>query len=236
MLAILAVLAAGCASRVAVELQPTPAVHLQADTVAVVAADRACRAYARALLLRLAEHGELRPDPRSDLRLTVLACGHDEEVRLVRDAAQDAEQQIAIDGRAFALVAVGDGDGLWAHLLGTSRAGEAAELRVGRRVQIGRSVHDKLVDAVASDLALQLSPSTYHVTRRVYPRAPDGSARQLHTEAVRAELAGDLHRAHDLALAAHRERPTHRAARYLASLERQLVDRLHVDPLPAEVP
>jgi len=84
-----------------------------------------------------------------------------------------------------------------------------------------RSAQRYLVDAVAIDLATQLSPVPQLVQRRLYPNANPDTARDLYNQAVLAEVSGDIDEALRLARAAHDERPSPRAASYLSELERR---------------
>lgn len=234
-LPVLLTLLVGCAAKVQVQVQPTPAVRIEDDTIAVVAGDRRCRPFADALLEEFARLDGLRVHPRSDLRVVVFSCGSYQQV-VVDERVEGLEQHglAGIDGRAHAVVAVSDGGRVVAHLLGTSRAGLASDIdRSGPDLPaMGRTVRQKLVDAVATDLALQLNPDSHRVTRRVYPKAPEGSARNLYTRAVAAEAEGDLERAYALAVTAARERPTQRTSRYVLALERQLSTELSVRRRP----
>lgn len=228
-----ALLLAGCAAKVQVQPVATPAVALEAPTVAVVAGDKRCRPFAQRLIEALERGSDdgLRVDPRSDLRLVLFSCGIGHELLVKHDNA--APPRARLDGRAHAVVAITDQGRTTAHLLGTSRAAAAADLRGQRGLSaLGRSLSSRLVDAVAVDLAQQLQPSAYPITRRVYPRAPDGTARNLHTLAVAAEASGDLDRAYALARAAQRERPNARAARYVQELERRFLSHAGLPPTP----
>lgn len=228
MLPLVLTLLVGCATRVHMAMPPAPAVHLDEASIAVVSADRTCRPYASALMARLATLRGIRLDPRSDLRLMVFSCHHVQALSVEEVAGGDEGHALRrkgnVNGRAHAVVALSQEGRVVAHLLGTSRAGLVLEVdRSGPNLSaMGRTLQQRLVDAVAADLALQLSPEAWPVSRRVFPKAPEGSARDLYTEAVSAEAAGDLPRAYQLALAAQRVRPSSRGARYVGALERQI--------------
>lgn len=221
---LLVLLAAACAPRVAVRVEGHHAVDIAQPTVAVATVDRSCQPAADALVDALWSHG-LQVDPSADLRLAVLACGDDlqlgvEEIRV----ASGTDRRTAALARAHAILVVSDGSGLRAHLLGSGRheAHRDGQPMLGWQKQ---SVNEARRHA-ANDLVEQLAPGDLTVDRKVWPRAPEGSARELTTLAVRAEQRGDLQEALLWALAAHDQRPTWRTARYLTDLRRRLSSSL----------
>ena len=224
------IIATSCASKVQVELRALPAVKLDTTTVAVVAADRSCRPIADRLVQRLNEVDGLRVDPNSQVRLNVNSCGESYETHVFvnQEVAPGGQvrsdrRRAVVEGRGHAVVTVQIGDDVQAHIIGS-----------GDRVSFGtwhdRELHDtlemrqivqrKIGESVADDLAEQLSPVSTIVARRVYPNAPMGSARHLHTLAVQAEQSGDIERAREFAQAAQAANPTIRERLYVEQLDR----------------
>jgi hypothetical protein len=149
--------------------------------------------------------------PVIDIRLQASSGG---EVR--------ERRRVTVNGRAHAVVAViVDGEAL-AHLIGTGQSTAIGGWDRGNTVQLRRSIERELTNSVVLDLSDQIRPVPRLVQRRVFPNASDGSARQLHTLAVRAELAGDIFRAHEFASAAHDAAPSRQSASYLSELDRRL--------------
>ena len=230
-------LLAACASRtVQFEVPAAPAVTIETASVAVIAQDRTCREVAKALIDELGRHTEFRVDPRSDVRILVFGCGVDigwtlhHEVDYTGTDVQQVEQADLI-GRGHAAISVTQDHAGLAHLVGNARDGH---LGAGMRdmFRSRKAMQGRLTQSVAADLVAQLNPLPVQQDRRIYPRAPQGTARELHTLAVRAEQSGDIALAHQLATAAHAERPTARTADYLAALERRLstaAPHLHTD-------
>lgn len=224
---VLLALVSGCAHRtVRVDVAPTPAVSLPASRVAVVAQDRACRPVADALIAALRERAAFEVDPRADLRLLVFGCGLDvgyvlrEEVDATGPRSESI-RKLDLTGRGRAVLAVTEGQETLAHLVGSGRDGHQGGWGAVAPFQTRNALLRSLTEAVAADLATQLSPLPQQLARRVYPNATPGSARGLHTLAVRAELRGDLDAATRFAREAAARRPSDRARAYLASLEQQ---------------
>jgi hypothetical protein len=108
-------------------------------------------------------------------------------------------------GRAHAVAAVSFRGRVLANLIGAGRDGDTTAAR----------------EDLARDLAHQLNPLPTLVERRIYPKAPSGTARELTTLAVEAERTGDLDAAVALAEAAWQEDPNPRTAGYLGELRRR---------------
>lgn len=213
---------AGCRATVHLEVPPTPAVALTADTVAVVARDRACQAAADALALELTRGSYLQVDPRSALRVELFSCGDDQTVTV--EQKDGADPRTRVEGRAHAVVEVSERGRVLAHLIAAGRDDGAAGLAlpgspgVGRLSRISRNrVHEDL----ARDVVRQLNPLPTLVERRVYPNASPGSARELTTRAVLAEKAGDLPLAIELATEAWNQDPNPRTSGYLDELRQR---------------
>lgn len=215
---------AACAPRVAVRVEGHHAVDLEQPTVAVATHDRACQPSADALVDSLWSHG-LEVDPHADLRLHVLTCGDDLQLGIEEvSGLSDTDRRTRALARAHTVVVVTDRHGVRAHLLGSGRheAHRDGQSMLGWQKQ---SVNEARRHA-ANDLVEQLAPGDLTVDRKVWPRAPEGSARELTTQAVLAEQRGDLQEALLWALAAHDQRPTWRTARYLTDLRRRLSSSL----------
>ncbi len=209
---------------VQLEVPAAPAVHLQADAVAVVAHDRACQPAADALTRGLADSGVLHVDHRAEVRLELIACGDDESFTVEQQGSQDSPTRRRTDvaARAHAVVAVTAHGQTAAHLIGAGRHHLTTSWTEPNRMARVRNTAQRQAFAdLADDLVQQLSPVPMLVERRVYPNASNGSARELHTLAVRAEQGGDVELAWLLAQAAHLENPTPRTASYLDALHRR---------------
>jgi hypothetical protein len=217
----------GCAHRVVVEVAAAPAVAIDASAVAVVSKDRECRGVANALVQQLNAIDGLRVDPRADLRIDVFSCGENYELTLVSegdDASGETRSRARLDGRSYAVLMTSSSQGVFAHLIGSSQGGASTgweDHGSTGLLRLRRDTQKRLAHDVAADLTAQLNPAPEHVARRVYPNAPEGTARELHTLAVLAERAGDLETAYYLAEAAHSEQPNARRADYLAELRRR---------------
>ena len=218
----------GCAHRtVRLEVAPAPAVSLAASTVAVVAQDRECRPIADAIIDQLGRKASIAVDPRVQTRLLVFGCGLDIgwTLRQEVDATGDRTESIQksdLTGRGHAVLAVTTEHGTLAHLVGSSRDGQVGSWGVSDMFRSRRAMYGELTEGVARDLVDQLNPLPQQLARRVYPNAGEGTARELHNMAVRAEQRGDLPEAVRLARAAMAERPTERGAHYLRELERRV--------------
>lgn len=219
--------AAGCAHTVQVELPPAPAVALQTEVVSVVAVDRTCRDVANALVEHLAITPGITVDPQAPVQLHVYACeawlGVPEvDLRQEVDEGGNTREsrEVSLDGRSHAVVDVVAKDQVAAHLIGVGRHQVVANAAGGETLPVRRRVERALIEAVALDLTEQVRPAPRIASRRVYPNAAADSHQGLMTQAVRAELDGDVARAHELALLAHETQPTSRSEAYIAELQR----------------
>lgn len=217
-----ATLAAGCAHRVEVTLPAAPAIHLDSDSVAVIAGERACRDLADGLVEQLNALDGMEVDPRSDVRLHVLQCRthFDPRVDITVSSDEEWRGRVTVVGRGHAVLAVEAGGEVQAHLIGSAQRFANGEAEGGQVVTLRRRVSRALVQGVAADLAEQVRPMPRVVERRVFPNAPSDSARGHLDRAVRAELAGDLDEARRQAAMAHELRPTSWSAAYVAELDR----------------
>lgn len=214
----------GCRSTVRLEVPAVPAVRLPvaADAIAVVAYERSCQDPADVLVQTLADGGFLRVDPRSDLRIELFNCDDDQQwvVEQVQ-SAEGARSRTRVHGRAHAVAAVSYRGKVLANLIGAGRAersgtwGQPTPL-----VATWNGVRRHAMEDLATDLATQLNPLGTLAERRVYPNAPAGSAKELTTRAVRAELDGDLDAAVTHAEAAWQVDPNARTTAYLEELRR----------------
>ena len=214
-----------CAPKVQVPIAAHPAVDLPAASVAVVAADRACQPIADALVDRLWSAG-FEVDPRSRSRAEVALCGDDAQVAVEQSARADdpgeVHRRTAVIARAHALVVIRVDGAVRAHVVGTGRHRAASPWDARKPIgSLSRAGRREAREQVATDVAEQLTPNNSLVGRRVWPRAPEGSAKGLATRAILAEQRGDLATAVDYARAAYMERPSARAAAYLAEVRRR---------------
>ena len=220
---LLVTLAPGCAKTVQVELPALPAVSLDSSRVAVVAVERDCREVADALVEQL--NGlEFDVDPGASVRLEVSSC--DSALQPVQVDVQIEEdvdrRRLSVEGRAHAVVAVNVEGEAQAWLIGASSQIARSNWNEADAAGLSRTVSRELVDGVAADLAEQVRPIPRLVDRRVYTRAPEGTARALTNRAVDAELRGELREAHRLAELAWQENPSPRSRAYLLELEQRL--------------
>lgn len=217
---LLLALASGCARTVQVELPALPAVSLDSSRVAVVAVERDCREIADALVQQLNVLG-FQVDPGAAVRLEVSSCERPlQPVQVDVEIEQDVDRRrLSIEGRAHAVVAVQVDGHPQAWLIGASSQIARGNWNDPDPIGLSRMVQRSLVDGVASDLADQLRPLPRLVDRRVYARAPDGTAHALHNRAVDAEARGELQEAFRLAQLAHDENPSARARAYVEELE-----------------
>lgn len=219
----------GCHSTLELGMAPRPAVALQADRVAVIARERSCIETADAVARALGDPSAgLVVDPRAEVKLEVFGCGDGQTWTI--DERDSLRTGVAVEARAFALVEVrtfpegAAGGRTLAHLLATgvhtrSRPSGGAGAATPLPVSV-RGARRGAIDDLARDLALQLSPVPTLVQRRVYPNAPDGSARELLTRAVHAEAAGNVQAALDLVERAMSLDPEPGTASYLRDLRR----------------
>jgi hypothetical protein len=228
LLPILPLFAVACLShRVQVEVPAAPSLELGTSSVAVVAVDRACEEVANALVAELAELDGIHVDPAAPLQLHVYGCTARLGVPLV-DVRQQADRagnttetrRVFVEGRSQAAVDVVSDGVVVARLVGAGRRTLVAD--TAAQLAERRGMARDLVLRVAIDLADQVRPVPRLAVRRTYPNAPAPSAAGLLDAAVQAELAGDLGKARELALAAHHERPGPRTETYLAELERRV--------------
>jgi hypothetical protein len=225
----LSVASTGCRSSVRLELPASPAIALSSDTVAIVAQDRACQPVANAVALELTRSSYLLVDPRSSLRIELFGCGDDEALTM-EQASESLEGEegavrtrIRIETRAHAAVSVSEHGSLLAHLIAAGEdEGASGWSNSLPLVQVRQQARRRVREDLARDVVRQLNPLPTLVSRRVYPNAPAGTARELTTLAVMAEQGGDLDRALDLAQAAWLRDPNPRTAGYIEELERRL--------------
>jgi hypothetical protein len=235
-IAITTCLTVGCAPKVKIEHPAQPALQIDATSVAVVSHDRECRDIADELATHLNENG-LRVDPRAAVRLDLYGCGQSFETKV--EVSQRADQQgvssderrATVEGRGHAAVNVTVHGETEATLIGSGSqlaTGSWQNRDIREVLDMRRGVDKHITQAVARDLAEQISPMPTLVSRRVYSMAI-GNGGRLHNQAVQAELSGDIPRAHTLALAALASRPGHRGhQRYVSDLD-HLLQRLSRD-------
>jgi hypothetical protein len=214
-----------CGATVRLEVPPSPAVAISDDTVAVVAGERACQAAADALALELPRSSYLIVDPRAPVRVELLGCGDDQVWTLEQEAGPDgARRRTRVEARAHALVQVSDQGRVLAHLIGAGREDNATAWQQpagsSGLFQFRRQTRHRVHEDLARDIVRQLNPLPTLVQRRVYPNAPAGTSRELVTLAVRAEQAGDVVRALQLAEAAWLQDPNPHTAGYVQELKR----------------
>jgi hypothetical protein len=131
--------------------------------------------------------------------------------------------RIRIETRAHAAVSVSEHGSLLAHLIAAGEdEGASGWSNSLPLVQVRQQARRRVREDLARDVVRQLNPLPTLVSRRVYPNAPAGTARELTTLAVMAEQGGDLDRALDLAQAAWLRDPNPRTAGYIEELERRL--------------
>lgn len=221
----------GCTSRVRLELPASPAVALHTDTVAVVANDRACQQAADAVALELTKSSYLAVDPRSSLRIELLGCAADQALTMEQEQSEDGHRRsrVRVETRAHAAVSVSEHGRVLAHLIaagedeGASPWSTVVPLGRGRPlVQARQQASRRVQQDLARDIVQQLNPLPTLVSRKVWPNAPAGTARELTTLAVLAEQQGDLGRALELAQAAWQRDPNPRTASYIEELKRRL--------------
>jgi len=217
-----------CGPKVQVQVPATPAVALDVSSAAVVARDRECRPIADAMIAGLKNSAHIAVDPRAQIKLMVSDCAVDIgwTVHQEVDGSASSERQRAdIQGRGHALLSVETPYGTVAQVIGSAREGHLGSWRsrgLHDMLRTRSTVQRRLTHSVASDLVQQLNNQPHQISRRVYPNADDGTAKQLTSLAVLAEQRGDLSEAIALAEQAHDAEPTERTASYLASLQRRL--------------
>lgn len=218
--ALLSLLATGCAARVRVEVPASSTLSLDRD-VAIVAESRACGPIADALAERLRE-ADVQVRPSSFNRITVYACN-------VSWAPPPGETS-SFEGRGQAIASVTTGGRMQAQLLGASRQSMPHASTAAGLVRYDRRTARRLQQAVALDLAEQVTPVPLVVHRRIYPNSAAGSARSFHNLAVAAERGGQLDYALWWARQAQEAHPSRTRARYVSELSRRL-DREGASPL-----
>ena len=218
------ILFSACAKRVFVETPASPTIRLHSATVAIVSADRTCQRLANALAKRMTKEALFRVDPKADVRLIVTQCRQHIRPTVTIKQTVDSEQGllqekriVQIDGRAFAQVEVTNPSGTQAHLIGSA---SWADTGTGQRGI--RGLQEQLQVLLADDLLEQFRPIPRMAQRRIFPNAQPNSQRALLTEAVSAEIRGDLKRAIELASAAQKQAPNDRIRDYLDELRRRL--------------
>jgi len=217
-----------CAPKVHVQVPATPAVALGLSSAAVVARDRECRPIADAMIAGLKTDARIEVDPRAQIKLMVSDCAVDIgwTVHQEVDGSAASERQRAdIQGRGHAVLAVETPYGTVAQVIGSAREGHLGSWRnrgLHDMLRTRSTVQRRLTHSVANDLVQQLSTQPHQITRRVYPHADTGTAKQLTNLAVLAEQRGDISEAISLAEKAHQASPSDRTADYLASLQRRL--------------
>ena len=220
-----------CSQHVQVPVAAWPSVSLSSDAISVVAVKRNCRYIADALVTALVAAPGLRVDPRATTRLAVSDCG--ESFHTEVDVFQEFDREngrsvdrrrVVIDGRAHAVITVMNGDLVIARLLAGARENIAGQWGAeSDYLRLSKSARRQLSDSVAGDLTEQLRPVPRLAHRRIYPRAPNGTARHLHSLAVLAEQQGDLPLARRLAGAAHADHPSDRSEDYVRELDSLLL-------------
>ena len=218
---------AACSKRVFVETPASPTIQLNASTVAIVSADRSCQRLANALAKRMTKEALFQVDPKADVRLVVSQCRQHirptVNIRQTVDSKQGLIQEkrnVQTDGRAFAQVEVSNPSGTQAHLIGS-----ASWTEEGISLNNLRGLQEQLQTLLADDLLEQVRPIPRIAQRRIYPNAQANSQRALLTDAVSAEIRGDVKRAIELASAAQKQAPNPRIQEYLDELKRRLPQR-----------
>lgn len=210
-LAPLLLFATACAKTVTVAVPVHPAVEVGAPSVAIIAADTACRPVADDLTHALAR--SVRIDPTASTRIAVAGCS--ESLVPTISIQSDGARSRGWEGRAQALIIVEQDGAPLGRLIGTG--GDGTQIMPTRRARLRSALREDLV----ADITDQIAPSGQAV-RRIYPGASPDSPKGLETQAIAAEALGDLDRALDLAAAAHDLAPTPRLAAYVGELERRL--------------
>lgn len=228
--AIAALVCMGCATTIQVELRPLPAIDVDLSAVAVVSASRECTDVADLLVRRLAAAPGIHVSPDAELRVQLDQCGlvYQPQVELEQvvhsDGSVISERTATVDGRAYAIVQIQTKGIEQARLLASARNTDTLPQAGGftRLFRPNRSIARDMREALVDDLVRQISPMPMLVQRRIYPGAHDGSARDFYNQAVLAELSGDLHQAHRLAVKAETRSDDPTISRYAAELARQL--------------
>lgn len=184
-----------------------PAVSFSATEVAVVASQRGCQAAADEVAHAVAQTAGLSVSLHARVRLELVECG----VRLA--AASGTGDRHPDVGHTFALVAVIIDDELWARLIAT---GEVLDDEPGPR-GYSASLRD-----LAADVVRQVDLNPTLVVRHYHPHARQDSWRHWHSQAVLAEVRGDLERARFCAEQAKLLRPSVERLRYLRDLDRRI--------------
>ena len=213
-----------CAKHVYVHTPASPTVKLHSATVALVSADRGCQRLANELARRMTREALFQVDPKAEVRLLVSECREQVRptvsIRQMVDSEKGILQEkrtIRVDGRAFAQVEVTSQSGTQAHLIGS-----ADWTKQTQNPKAIKTLRKQLHALLADDLLEQVRPIPRIAQRRIFPNAQPNSQRALLTEAVSAEIRGDLTRAIELAAAAQKQAPNSRIAEYLDELNRRL--------------
>ncbi len=215
---------AGCAKTIAVSVPAHPAVQLDHHRFAVVAVDRHCQAVADALTRELHALDGVTVDPTAPARLEVITCGNTLQPSVDIEQSESVDRRrVQLEGRSHAVVAVKLERQMVAHLIGSGQGtsiGAWGDTTSGAVSGMGSAMRRDLGQQLARDLASQVDPLPRLVSRRIHPKASDGSARQLHASAVFAEQRGDFDAARTLARRARDASPNPRYADYAAELDR----------------
>jgi hypothetical protein len=205
----------------------SPNVHLPSATVAIVAADRSCHLLANTLAERITREAIFRVDPKAKVRLLVTECSNRilPTVNIFKNADSRTgtsieERKVVLDGRGYAQVEVTMEDQSQAFLIGSSRWAQETS-----RPRAIRGITQQLRTLVADDILEQVRPIPRMAERRIFPNAQPGSHKALLTEAVAAEIRGDLTRAIELASAAQKTAPNARIQAYIDDLNQQFLRR-----------
>ncbi len=217
----------GCATRVAWEVRPAPAVALDTTNIAVATEDRACKPVADRLVRTLSARPGVDIQPRAETRLVVESCEQFVETTVEIQQNQAEAGTLATDrrrttvvGQGLATVGVYSGQERIAELEVSvdlqDRADWNATGQGGPQVAgMSRGVDDELALSIAD----QIAPLPKDLKRRMYKDAEPGTARALHNQAVVAEQDGELNLALSLAEEAYAANPTSSNMRYLEELE-----------------
>jgi hypothetical protein len=227
LMTMLPLIAVGCTSSMKVELSPIPTVSLETTSVSVVASDRDCRQIANALIHTLRDQYGFQVTPLSPIRLTLSDCGasYETNITVTQSVTSDKfladNRKVSMVGHSHASLSVSAYGHIQAYSIGTGFQENVVGRNAESLVTLRRVTADNLIGLVAEDLASQVSPVPKEVARRVFPNAPNHSARGLHTLAVEAESMGAFEAALEYARAAHNQRPTHQSQAYVAELDRR---------------
>ncbi|MED5369842.1 MAG: hypothetical protein VX899_02400 [Myxococcota bacterium] len=219
----------GCASRVAWEVRPAPAVELDSTVVAIATDDRACKPVADSLVRTLSARPGMDVQPRAETRLVVESCEQfvSTTVEIQQDAAQAStlhtdRRKTTVSGTGVAVVGVYEGEERVAEIEVSVDLSDSvgwtefdADPSSPEVSEMSRGVDRELAAQIADEIA----PLPQDLKRRLYKDAEPGTARALHNDAVAAEQSGDLDQALMLAEEAYAAHPTAANMRYIEQLE-----------------